>query len=152
MQKLFVMVGVPGSGKTVFAKELAEDIGAVHIDVNKVRYELTHNYSDTKHHEEVFAKAHAMMLDALEEGKNVIFDATSVSRKARKSILDYIPENLREKIEVIAVFINIPLEKSLERNKARSRIVPERVVLRMYRQMDFPRIEEGFDCVLKVFN
>ena len=137
--KLYVMVGIPGSGKSTIAKTL----DGVLISTDAIREELYGDENIQGNGRMVFSIAYVRMQEALERGENVIFDATNVSRKARKSIIKATPN-----AEHIAVFVNTPFETCRERNLSRERTVPEEVLDRMYKNLTTPSKDEGFSEIM----
>ncbi len=97
--KLFVMCGLTGSGKSYRAKQIADKIGVEIISSDEVRKELMNMdkhqkdlsdfkkgiYSDeiTK---KVYEKLSSTGYELLREGKNVILDATYLTKKLRDDV------------------------------------------------------------------
>lgn len=78
-----------------------------------------------------------------------IYDATNAVRKQRREAIA-----LARKMgftHITGVWLDVPLEVCLERNRQRSRQVPEDVILRMARRLYGapPSIEEGLDSLVQ---
>lgn len=137
------MVGIPGSGKSVLAKEYAKRYNAVIVSTDEIRKELFGDETIQVKNKEVFEVAYDRIKDALYYHRNVIFDATNISRKNRINLLRFIePFNRGFKI---ALVLKTPLEEAKKRNQNRERVVPEDVLERMFKNFCEPTEEEGWD-------
>lgn len=82
-----MMVGLPASGKSTYAKELAEEMKAVICSSDAIRKELYDDENSQNNNEEVFKLLHSRIKECLREGKNVIYDATNINSKRRRAFL-----------------------------------------------------------------
>lgn len=139
MAKLYTMVGLPGSGKSTFAKHHPN---CVVVSTDEIRAELFGDANEQKEGNKVFAVAFERIANALAENKDVIFDATNVGRKNRKQILK------RFEAVHIAVYINTSVEECKRRNAKRERVVPNEVIDRMASRLTIPTEAEGFNHVI----
>lgn len=142
---LYTLVGIPGSGKSTRARELAAEKNCVIVSSDDIRAELYGDASEQGNAKEVFGLAYERIRTNLEEGRDVIFDATNISKAKRKKIFNISPKNTVH----IAIFFNVPLDVCKERNARRERIVPESVLERMHRYIVPPTTEEGFDIIIE---
>ena len=79
---MWVLVGLSGSGKSTIATQIAnENPNTVIVSSDAIREELTGNYEDQEHNEEVFKIFHDRIRKNLENKKNVIADATNLTMK-----------------------------------------------------------------------
>ena len=138
MNKLYTMVGLPGSGKSTFTKNHTE---CVVISTDAIRAELFGSEECRENGSLVFKIAFKRIREALEQGCDVIFDATNVSRKARKCVFQLNAEH-------IAVFVNTDVEECKRRNEQRERKVSEFVMDKIASLLVDPTIEEGFEKVI----
>jgi predicted kinase len=74
-------------------------------------------------------------------------DATNLSPKERHSWIKMAHDF---GYEAHAVFFDVPTEVCMERNRKRSRNVPDDVMLRMAQKLRPPKFEEGFAKVVVV--
>ena len=74
-------------------------------------------------------------------------DATNLSPKERHSWIKMAHDF---GYEAHAVFFDVPTEVCMERNRKRSRNVPDEVMLRMAQKLRPPKFEEGFAKVIVV--
>lgn len=143
MPTLTVLIGLPGCGKSTYAKKKKE-AGLTVISPDEIREELTGDMSDQSRNREVFSLAHKRTREALRLGGSVVFDATNLTRKARNDLLSYIPDRHNTYVEY--VLFRVPLEECLKRNRQRTRHVPEDVIRRMNNSFVFPlRVKEDYD-------
>ena len=147
---LWVMVGLSGSGKSTIAKKIADDNhNSVIVSSDNIREELTGDYEDQKHNEEVFKIFHDRIRKNLENKQNVIADATNLTIKSRRAILSKV--NGLD-IEKICVIIPKPFEKCKEDNLHREHPVPEEVLDKQIRRFQIPFMEEEWDeiCIYDI--
>ncbi|MGN0246942.1 MAG: AAA family ATPase [Lachnospiraceae bacterium] len=144
MPKMIMMVGLPASGKSTKAKELAEQYNATIFSSDILRKELYGDESIQGDNTKLFEELHQRIKDCLRDGRSAIYDATNISYKRRMSFLSELKNIPCEKI---CVLIATPYEECLKRNAERERKVPEHVIERMYRSFDVPWYYEGFDDI-----
>ena len=93
--KLFLMVGIPGSGKTTLTRIAFPN--HIHISLDKIKeISLTKKNSIMKRHvldDEILLNQrlsktrkieYVMMSDALRDGKNIVVDDTNLTKEIRK--------------------------------------------------------------------
>ena len=78
-----VMVGVPGSGKSHIARIIAETHDCEIVSSDECRKIWYGNEEDQTHNKELFLRIDNLVSQLLADGKNVILDATNISRKSR---------------------------------------------------------------------
>lgn len=140
MNKLYTMIGIPGSGKSTFAKSHPE---CIVVCPDTIRKELFGDEACQKDGNLVFKLAYERIEKALSENKDVIFDATNTTVRSRKPLLKY-------KAIHYAVFVNTDINECKKRNANRERKVPEDVIERMARQLTPPTINEGFNFIIEI--
>ncbi len=84
-----IVLGLPGSGKSYFAEELARHINAVYICSDRVRKETVtnRNYSD-KEKRSVYNEMLKHMKILLKENRNLVIDATFYKRELREKFIN----------------------------------------------------------------
>lgn len=171
MRTVTFLIGVSASGKSRYAEKLTS--GEVVLSSDQIRLELFGNLTrqSPQDHEEVFRLLQSRMFEYLESGFDVILDSTNLSRKRRaalyKEILrrtslhrtgTIIDKNGIERVGRIAspvarnvlvrgiVFVE-PFKVILENNSKKEidRQVPVRDLIRMYKNLNIPRIGVDVD-------
>ena len=143
MQKLIVMVGLSGSGKSSAAKELSKKENAVIISTDAIREELG-DYEDQSRNEEVFQIFHKRIRENIKNGNNVIADATNLTIKSRRAVLSDI-----KGLDCVAVAYVMAKRYSdcVRDNQQRPHPVPVDVLKRQINSFQIPFPEEGFSCI-----
>jgi predicted kinase len=140
--KLIVCCGIPGSGKTYYSKEYIEkNPNTVHLSSDSIRAELYGDESIQGDPNEVFTLMQKRAVEALNNGQNVVYDATSITRKDRVGIIAACPKFA--KIECHVIFA--PIETCIERDAARKRTVGKVVIDKMLKRFQAPWYDEGFN-------
>ena len=140
--RIVLLVGLPASGKSTWARGQAD--GAV-LSSDKIRGWLSDDVTNQKIHRRVFATLRHLLRQRLELGRPVTYvDSTSLTLKERRP---YLAMGDLYDCEVEAVYFDIPLAVCLERNRGRSRVVPEDAVREMALRMVAPSVAEGFSRI-----
>ena len=149
MQTFTMLVGLPGSGKSSLAMELVlnSERKTIIVCPDRIRGELWGDESDQRNPEMVFDIAHRLIRKYLEEGYDVIFDATNLSSKRRKGLLNLI-NTWHIKVERICIVVGARVETCIARQVLRTRKVPTEVIWRMAKSFQVPIKSEGWDKIL----
>lgn len=123
-------IGLPGSGKTTFVRSL----GGYHVSSDDLREE---GFDDP------WNEMGRRTIEHLKAGETVIYDATNLTRKKRRSILC----EAKKYTYTVALVMLTPLSECLERNSQRGRKEPEEVILKYMSLFEYPTPNE-FDTVL----
>lgn len=143
MPKLICLVGIPGAGKTYYAKKYIDKCGGIHLSSDNIRKELYGDESAQGNPYEVFSLMQNRAIEALNDGCTVLYDATNITRKDRASIIAACPKF----VQIEAHVIWAPIEVCLERDAARERTVGKNVIDRMLKRFQPPFYDEGFDKI-----
>lgn len=147
---LFIICGLSGSGKSTFAENILSKISCV-ISSDKVRKVLWGDENDQQNPQKVFEFLYAKAANKLFEGKNVTIDATSLTRKLRKNIYKQLKTWKDLNVEVFYFENNV--EKALDGNSKRARVVPEEVIRNQSAKYQIPSEEEEYlNKIYKVEN
>lgn len=151
-----MLCGIPTSGKSTYVESLLKIDYWLNSVVLSTDYYIDYYAKKVgKTYNEVFDDYVSVATDsmnkclrfAIENNKNIIWDQTNLSVKARRKKLSKLPPNY----SLGAVYFEISLEEALERNKHREgKFIPESILKRMYHQFEKPTVSEGFDYVQHV--
>lgn len=98
MNKLYIMVGVAGSGKSTYCKNHMTD-GDIYISRDEIRYSMLKDDEPYFAHEkEVYREFIRQINEAMETGKDIWIDQTSLDRAARGKLLKQLCPNTYQKI------------------------------------------------------
>jgi len=92
--EVIVMCGLPGSGKSFWAKRLAKEMGAELISSDKLRQEmfgtlrldLAGDKVVMKQRGEAYIKLYELASEKVKKGKKVVIDATNLKSERKKGI------------------------------------------------------------------
>lgn len=136
----YVLSGIPGSGKTTLAHQLAEQYNAT-----------VHSYDDIPNawgNRDIDGSFQKKWLDNikadLKDGKSVVCDSTALTSSNRKILLNEISMLNCEKILIVKA---VPMEICVQRNKGRFREVPEPQIELSARLLEPPSNDEGWDRI-----
>lgn len=156
-KRIFVMVGIPASGKSTWAKSQVEEKGGKYVSRDKIRYGLVGDCEKDLYFSketQVFRDFCQEILEGLEEGKDVYADATHINKASRAKLMNHIGATVGLlEVEVVAVYVETSLETCLKRNEERDGFakVPEDAMRSMYRFKSKPKLEENyFDKILNI--
>ena len=153
MKNLYMMCGVPGSGKSTYVATNHPD--AIVVSRDAIRFALLKEGDDYFAYEDmVLSIFYSEIQNAIDSDseQDIIIDATHLTPKARATCLQNL-KNL-DKVNLVALSIEVPIAIALYRNNQRSgrARVPDTVIRNMYRSYRIPTIEEGFNEVRRIMN
>lgn len=116
---LLLLYGFPGSGKTYFARQLAENIQAAHLQADRIRSELFEKPRYDKQENDVVAQLMDYMAEEfLSAGVSVIYDMNSMRAHQRLTLRDMAR---RSKATPFLVWLQIDAESAFSRSIKRDR-------------------------------
>ncbi len=146
MSKVYIMVGVPASGKSTYVKEhLGSDVVVLSSDA--LRGELLGDETRQDKNAYIFRELYNRAKRFVKEGRDIVIDATSIDRERRAKVLSHFDLN---KVEVVAIYLDTPIEECYTRDEARNRTVGRSVIDKFAGKLEVPTIDEGFSEVIVV--
>jgi predicted kinase len=165
--KVYIMVGLSGSGKTKIAREIAEDRGADYWGLNKIRVQYAADHGiipdrlplweepDSDTYQKVYQfcqdnledfyvysnRSLAWTLYRAREGGVIVLDNMHLSAKARKNL---IRRTKLEKENIQLVFVDTPVEICKTRSTRR---IPEEHWTRHIEEFDYASADENVKII-----
>ena len=152
MGNLYLMCGIPGSGKSTYAKMNKDLRYCKYISRDDIRYSLLKDGDDYFSKEkQVFRVFITQINQAIIMGRDVVVDATHISRASRARVL----RNLEGRCnldKIVCICMTTPLLDCLQRNAMRSgrAKVPDKSIKEMAHNFEKPSYDEGFDEIIFV--
>jgi predicted kinase len=137
MKKVYMTVGLPGSGKSTWAKKKIDEQPHRYKRINKddLRAMLDNSHWSDNNEKFVLRVRDSLILMALESGKHVIIDDTNLHPKHERQIRELIKG--QAELEIVD-FRDVPVDVCIERDLKRQNSVGERIILSMYNEFLAP--------------
>ena len=132
MQILYVMCGIPSSGKTTLSKKLANELNLVRLSLDEMKYTRQN-------------KLIPHVVNALKEGKSVVVDSLYTKRQWRIDLLKAV-KHIDCKCVLMCMFTT--LEECINRNIGRENELPDFVIKDIYNSIEAPSLDEGWDKII----
>lgn len=150
MNTIHLMVGIQGSGKSTLSKKLSQELEIIISSTDEVRKQNVGIKEEL-----VWPLAYEMCANELKKGKDVIFDATSITPKVRARLINNIKEYY-DSFEVGCYFFQVNPEICKQRVSVRNTIegelyLPVEVIDSYHERLVKPTLDEGFKFI-KVVN
>ena len=118
MNKYICMVGIPASGKSLYAQNIAEQENAVVHSSDVLRKEMFGDECVNDKNNVLFTELHKRIKSDLKAGRNVIYDACNISYKRRKA---FIKELKGIECEKICCLVATPYKKLFKSKQAKGK-------------------------------
>lgn len=152
--KAYMMIGVPGSGKSTYAKNLmsTNKNNIIYISRDEIRFSLL------KEEDSYFSKENQVykiftekIRKNLKAGNDVIIDATHITWGSRHKMFRSLMGI--KNLEVIGIWMRTPFSKCYEYNNKREGLsrVPEDALKNMIEHFEEPELKEGFTKIQEVW-
>lgn len=132
MQILYVMCGIPGSGKSTLSRQLAEERGLTRFSFDEMKCYTTRQFLRP-------------VVAALQDGKSVVMDSTHLRVNGRKAILQAVADIPCRKV---CVLMDTPFDECLRRNVNREARLPDIMMDSTRRSFEKPTLSEGWDEII----
>lgn len=146
-----IMIGLPGSGKSLLAQKLLRQHPDYHlISTDAIRAQLFGDAAIQGPWLAIWQQIRLQFQQAVASSTGAIYDATNAQRHHRRELIQLAREVGFNPIW--GMWIQTPLEQCLQRNSDRSRQVPADIILKMHRQLEDapPHLSDGFDRLLAI--
>jgi len=145
---VLLLVGLPGSGKSTFRKQVVARMAAgsspVIINPDQLRLDIHGRPFDPAHEPAVWSTVYRMARGALESGANLLVDATNLNRRRRRPFIQLAAEF---GAAAWAIFFDVGLSLALRRNSRRAHPVPAPRIRDMAQWLEPPSRDEGLNAV-----
>lgn len=125
-------IGTSGSGKSTFIKSLPQE-NLVVIEPDAMRVEFTGNMNDKSKDKEIYIKAADRTIQAIKQGKQVVFDTTNLTKDKRLPFIEAIKKaiptaNIQYKLmELNPELAKQRIKAQLERGESRAAVSDETI-------------------------
>ena len=141
----FMLIGIPGAGKSTYARKLASKYGYKILSNDEIRKNIS---AEMKLKEQGLGWAYTQRLirkrikEYADNNIDFVVDGTNVFEYHRKDLLQIDPEN----IKWTGIVLPCEVEVAKERVKTRKNPLPYGCIENLYKILmkDFPQKEEGF--------
>lgn len=140
-QKVIILVGIPGSGKSTWAREFQKEKGS-YVRLNRDDYRLmlkNETFCYFKIEEAITIMQNEAIMTALSSKLNVIVDNTHVNLSYINNVVELVKHNADISFKVF----DTPLEVCIERDSKRLKPVDPEIIKKMYD--NFIKLKNSFD-------
>lgn len=133
VSRVWILSGPSGSGKSTWANEQLPGVDVVSLDA--LRRELTGNVTNQRLNGRVRQLAQARFRAALRAKRDVVWDATNLTRSVRRAIISLARDYRAHTTLVLFAIDPASLKR---RNASRADAVPEAILARQLRRLEWP--------------
>lgn len=151
-------MGLPGSGKTSWAKEQSRRNGGIIIGRDDIRYMLrnNYNYDNSKGNQQyVWDVSQYMIKESIKRGFDTILDQMSLTRQIRIDTIKLIKKYSKTKIDIILVYCSEDKDNVERRMNSDmvwgDREYYEKLINKMKYKIELPDLDkEDFNSIIRV--
>ena len=146
MATLYMLMGIPGSGKSTYAKNI---LIPHHKDAVYIASDVVRDLHPDIKEDNIWDVIYDMLSSSLKEGKDVIYDATNFNRFYRDKNKEELKKRNVTNFELVGYFFTTDRDVCIERVKIRNhlpteRFLPTDVIASYQDRLEFPTYDEGF--------
>ena len=117
---LYILCGLPFSGKTVLTKQLVEKLDFAKVNIDDIKFSHGYEWADDDHvpdkaWDKIFKESHEQTIKYLKEGKSVLYDCANLDLPSRDKLRKLASDN---GFSAKLIFVDVPLETVKERWQA----------------------------------
>lgn len=139
---VYVLSGIPGSGKDKYIKDNLNNLPVVSLD--DIRRELKIKPTDKSGNGTIIQLAKEKAKTYMRKHIDFIWNATNITKQMRQQLIDLFI-SYGAKINII--YIEKPYLTLIQQNNNREYKVPENVVDKLINKLEFPEFEEGHEII-----
>lgn len=143
MNTVYLLSGLPGSGKSSFSEIASSILDAVVVSVDKIRYE-----NQKESYTYALKLANQVVIENLVRGENVILDSCYMEKEERAEVISA----LQNEAILVSIYFNVHIVICKCRNLARNMPIEDSAYDRLLSTCVPPCITEGFDRIVTVEN
>jgi predicted kinase len=148
MPKIFIAIGISGSGKSTFFKTMCSN--ASYLNADTIRGELCNgDLSDQSKNREVFETLYSKFATLLSDGyeadceRDIVVDNTTLTLSDRNKYYTILEASeYKSSWELVLVYFRPNLMKAITWNCNRERQVPLEVIYKQFNKIQAPQTEE----------
>lgn len=152
MPKLIMLVGLAGSGKDTFVKNVLNNtVLSTDQYIQNIADESRKTFNEVFEESIDFATSqfNIKTMEMIKNKESFVWNQMNIFRKTRIRKLKRFPKDY----EKICIYFDTPVEILLERNETRrltNRHLRSNLIERWYTELEVPTTEEGFDYVYTI--
>ena len=129
--KVYMMSGLPGVGKDYYIKHNLKELNVISLD--DIRKKLKIKATDNQGH--VIQHAKDLMKTYLRKGTDFVINSTNTSKLIRNSYINILNDY---NAYITIIYIDKKMKTILYQNKNREDEIPEKVINKLFRNIDIP--------------
>ena len=148
---LYMLIGIPGSGKSTFVKSLnLSNVFIANSDnyIDSIALQSGNTYDEVFDDNIKIAKSimNIEVRKAIKNKMNIIWDQTNIRKSARMKKICAIPSNYYK----IAIVFSIPEKDELCKrlNSKPGKTINQSLITNMINDFEMPSLDEGFDEII----
>src|SRR3989344_4387326 len=146
---LWILCGLPYSGKTYIGKKILEQASCIYVSIDAILETLHYDWNtnklpDTEGWKKVFDISYQQTKEALEKGLNVLYDSTNHTKASRDKLREVAHSvGADAKVIYIDVSAKVAIDRWQENKKQKNRFVlDENLLHETINAMEIPTADE----------